>query len=233
MGWITKGGKHILIGEDGGSSGGGGGGGGSGAKSFNDEDSADNYIASVTTNGTTAEKESLDYYVGGSSAYRTINDYYREGRIYHGVDKNNWDITAKGGVKSEKLGKVTSSLDRLFSKNKTTDDIVAYRNVVLSKDMASGLVKGTTFKDLGYASTTLVESYARQFNSLSEVGSRQTKVIAKIKVPKGTNAVFTNSALSKNRGESEMILNRGCSYSIIDSKMGSDGVLNVTMEVKQ
>lgn len=251
MGWITKGGKHILIGEDGGSSGGGGGGGGSSTggggstenvvlvKNFTEMSDAKKYTINVKTDANADEKESLSFYVNTDSSggaelpYKEINNYYR-----NGVKPSNGKLYKEDNVENifdvRDFDKVTADLDSLFSKNKTPDTVVTYRNLVIPTNESDQLVKGMSFKDPGYSSTTLNKGVAERFGSDVPVPSTHTKIVAKIVVPKGSKGIYTDSVLSKNYAdEVELILDRGTNFYVKDRTVGSNGVVNLFLVVNE
>lgn len=138
-----------------------------------------------------------EYQVGD---YRTYNNYLR-----HGEKMNKRD--------SEDLKK----FQKVMNGSKLTDDIKVYRglgNKLTAK--IENAKPGTIIKDKGYMSTSLSRSSASTFAAQSSKSPR--RVIAEIKVSKGTKAINMTSANKKggnsnkmDKIEKEVVLNKGTS----------------------
>ena len=159
------------------------------------------------------------------------------------------------GKVGEEVSGIISSIDKAMGMSYLKTDLILWRGLA-SQSATNSLVrkirsmnsrknadkqlnslKGFTFKDLAYVSTSL--------NRKAVVGFESSGILLRIKAPIGTPAVFLNSVKSEDRGiastypeESEVLLDRGLSFRVenVISTSGKRGPLDtrtyiITLEI--
>jgi hypothetical protein len=124
-------------------------------------------------------------------------------------------------------------LDSALAQAETPEEIVVYRG--LNPTAALGMLgqtprdvaSGTTFRDRGFVSTSLLKNEAEQFVSMRPGGRGY---LMQVTVPAGSNGAYLNADVP-DAEEHEFLLPRGASFRFDSLTSGSgkiNGIINVT-----
>lgn len=151
------------------------------------------------------EVEAFKAYTG--SMYRDINPALREGKR----------------IKDASDRKYIEQMDAVFARSATKEPITVFRGV--SGPAIDKMQVGATFRDGGFVSTSADRNIAEGYTRMGQYGTGGNRAVLEIRVPKGAKAIsadklssFGSNTKYKIRSESEVILNRGGSYKIIEVK---------------
>ncbi|WP_139354998.1 ADP-ribosyltransferase, partial [Clostridium acetobutylicum] len=169
----------------------------------------DNWLKSLND----SERNAIRQYTGND--YKKINNYLR------GVNDSLDGIDPKI-IEDIKSGLKKASVPHDMKVYRGTD-LNPLRNLIdVGKDGSldfSSLV-GKTFKDDGFMSTALVKESSFDYMNVSW----------EINVPKGTEAAYV-SKISYFPDEAELLLNHGQEMIIKEATVGSDGKLNIVLDL--
>ncbi|MDR2570903.1 MAG: DUF4157 domain-containing protein, partial [Oscillospiraceae bacterium] len=139
----------------------------------------------------------------------------------------------------ESIAQVSEQISGVLNKNKTKQDMTVYRGAgsgflkylasLASKekgvnldyeDIAGNpeLLKGLSYKDKGFGSSSITQSVAREFSqTYSDDAQMDVPSISKINVPKGTSGMFVEPFTS-SPNEDEFLLDKNMNYRINEVK---------------
>ena len=142
-----------------------------------------------------SDEDKMKGYMAGE--YKWINKELRTG-VGIDADSLEWQET----------------IDRQLARNPLKTDIVSYRGMSLEAfgDDPSNMI-GAIIEDNGYTSTSLSRTEADRFAFfVRDRETKQTPLIAKINIPKGTNGAYLEGVLDMK--EQEFLLSRGSQFRI-------------------
>lgn len=167
-----------------------------------------------------------------------VNAILREGRVPKATEFDSDGVGQAYAGRSAYEG-LTSAM--ASKKTRLSDDIVVERGIrnprnVFGDDWSDGGGnEGLTWDDAGFVSTTTSSAVSKHFSSAAHEGHIEgTPVVAKMYVPKGTNALRFGEHGSNPEydWEKEVVLDRGMRYRIMnDHGLDAEGVHHVDVEV--
>jgi len=160
------------------------------------------------------ELELLDYYAGYGS--EIINKYLRGIQQYL-IDEK--DIENK-----------STNLEKIIGKFNLTENLISIR-LMPSKFINKDYKKGKIFIEKGFLSTSLNLTYRMDYQGSKIILKNQALLI--IKIPKGTNAIYTEEVQpkSRQREEYELIIQKNQKIRIeSNQKIFSNRIIVVSIE---
>lgn len=124
---------------------------------------------------------------------------------YHSKNKEEYS--------DEDVAKNIANLDKAMKVNKTPENLIVFRG---AKFFNPNFKVGSTVQDDAFVSTSFSKKVANGFtfpNPYDEGKPNLQKVVYKVSVPKGTNAIWTDGHTAFTN-EQELILNRGAKFKI-------------------
>ena len=167
---------------------------------------------------TNDEYDAIGTYTGYK--YEDINDYLREGKMGTGEDEEIEEIVrnAEAGISKYKL------TENLVVSRKSTDDI--FRSLI-SEAFPNGVrLESTYHSDIDSFVNTINKFAGSLVHDKAFTSSSTSRHIwhgsvwFEIKLPKGTNCAYVNP-MSHNKGEMEVLINRGARYRVVSARAGS------------
>jgi len=135
-----------------------------------------------------------------------MNGYMRTGELPKGSK-----------LDAAKLDDFSEKMDAAFEKGVVQQDFVAYRGMVTNNFKGKKL-EGSVIEDKVYLSTSLSKDAANWFASRPD--QKGEKVLVKIGVPKGANALYIPRHVdSASRSEHEVLLPRGANLFVTSDKV--------------
>lgn len=162
------------------------------------------------------EREALRNY--SSKSYTEVNGRLRRG-------KGELDV-------GDPYGQQVWDMDQYMKRSTIKADTTVSRKVgswMFGEGTDLTKLKGKTFRDHGYVSTTLLTTGPKDGESRRW---KAMDVTMSIRVPKGTRAAYMED-LTAVKGQYELLLARGTNFRFVDVKRGRDGKWLMVMEVIQ
>jgi hypothetical protein len=163
------------------------------------------------------EKGNVSHYTG--NGYENINHYLRHG--------------GKEWTEDNPEEEMIPHIDSAIAKHKTKEDAIVYRGIsrrepsfIDNGEEGKDPKRGQIIHDKGYVSTTL-DGRNKQSASIigNAVHNKYSIHIAKIRIPKGSNALAINQhGISVNPHEHEVLLPRGSKFKYLRKTKHDSGV---------
>lgn len=175
-------------------------------------------------NITQAERESLEFYQGGS--YEMVNGHMR-GTLPFALD------ASERAVLDGHIANLNRAMQPLRS------NIEVHRGMFVADDASRNLLvswqPGATFHDPGFMSTTVDPRVARRFSQSESTYANalgQHAVDVRIRVPAGTPATYYNAVLPRgNAEERELLLGSGQKYRVAGRQDLPGGKVVIDLEI--
>jgi len=170
----------------------------------------------------------VEYRKKSNEVFATLSDEERksiEGYTTGDFAIINSHLNGKEKGVGAKLDADIENIDRVIDRFEVTDNLVAFRGT--AAEHYEGLNVGDVFTERGFYSTSLERGIATEF--LGEAApAGNTPIMAEVRVPTGSNALFVGHNGNSGWDESELLIARNTRYRVVDRSSE-----NIVLEIVQ